>query len=345
MIKVSVCIPQHNRIKYLLKNLDIISEQTYPNIEIAISDDGSTDDTESVIRKIIGKHKYPVVYSRSSENMGYDRNTRKSMEIASGDYCIVLGNDDSFADKNAVQKIVDFLENNGLPDIGFCNFFEEANPSEIIERATITGIAGTGFETALRYYRSFSFIGGVIIKKETFEKYNSAKHDGSVYFQMYLAISVILNKGVLFFIKDALVVKDIRIDNEISNSYRDFIPRKWKEFKPLHGGLPFVINVVVSAFNDFVNNKKYITFRILKDIYLTTFPYWLINYRSNDAFVAAAGLIKGLYPPQVKQFKELTFFRRLNILLIYFTSSVIGILLPVSVFNKLRGHVYRFLKK
>lgn len=44
-MKISICIPQYNRIEYLLKSLRIIEEQTYPNIEISISDDCSSDDT------------------------------------------------------------------------------------------------------------------------------------------------------------------------------------------------------------------------------------------------------------------------------------------------------------
>jgi glycosyltransferase involved in cell wall biosynthesis len=44
-MKISICIPQYNRIKFLISSLQTISEQDYDNIEIVISDDCSSDDT------------------------------------------------------------------------------------------------------------------------------------------------------------------------------------------------------------------------------------------------------------------------------------------------------------
>lgn len=40
-MKISICIPQYNRIAFLLKNLEYIAKQTYSNIEVVISDDCS----------------------------------------------------------------------------------------------------------------------------------------------------------------------------------------------------------------------------------------------------------------------------------------------------------------
>ena len=52
-MKISICIPQYNRINYLLKSLSIIERQLYPDIEIVISDDCSTDDTRSADNGLI----------------------------------------------------------------------------------------------------------------------------------------------------------------------------------------------------------------------------------------------------------------------------------------------------
>ena len=71
-MKVSICIPQHNRINYLLRSLEIIENQTYADIEITISDDCSTDDTVSEIKKLIPIYKYPIIFDSNSRNMGYE---------------------------------------------------------------------------------------------------------------------------------------------------------------------------------------------------------------------------------------------------------------------------------
>ena len=49
-MKISLCIPQYNRIQYLLK-ICLISPANYPDMEVVISDDASTDNTEEEINK------------------------------------------------------------------------------------------------------------------------------------------------------------------------------------------------------------------------------------------------------------------------------------------------------
>src|SRR4249919_2253033 len=103
MMKISICIPQYNRIDYLLKSLRMIEEQTYPDIEIVVSDDCSTDDTEEQIKRFKPQCKYPIVYHRNTVNVGYDANYRKCIELASGDYAIVIGNDDSIIPNSSIE--------------------------------------------------------------------------------------------------------------------------------------------------------------------------------------------------------------------------------------------------
>ncbi len=58
MNSVSVIIPTYNRSRLLLETVDSILSQTYSVAEIIVVDDGSTDDTEEVVRKMPSKVKY-----------------------------------------------------------------------------------------------------------------------------------------------------------------------------------------------------------------------------------------------------------------------------------------------
>jgi glycosyltransferase involved in cell wall biosynthesis len=179
-MKISLCIPQYNRIEYLVKNIETISAQTYPDIEIVISDDCSTDNTEAEIRKLQPQSRFPIVYRRSSTNLGYDRNLRQSLEMASGDYCFVLGNDDTLNGPDAIRFLVEFLRANDCPEIGFCNSAAYTKPSEVTERAARTAVVGSGKAVALKYYRSFSFVAGVIFKRDAFLEVNTDQYDRSI---------------------------------------------------------------------------------------------------------------------------------------------------------------------
>lgn len=342
-MKISFCIPQYNRIQYLLKNLDILSRQTYDNIEVVISDDASTDDTEEQIEKYKLTYRYPLSYYRHSKNVGYDANLRKSMELATGDFCFLLGNDDTIPEKDSIRQLVLFLEANNRPEIGFCNYVEDADHSKIIERAADTRVIGSGEEVALKYYRSFSYVAGLIFRKDVFDKVNTSKADGSVFVQMYFAAKIISSGGRFFTYKAPLVLKDIRIDGSMANSYRDTLMKKWSDFKPIDGGLKQVIWAVTEGFKDAgMKDPSYI---VVKDIYRYSYTYWLLDYRSNKSFVGAVAMMSGLKPSGITQLKSLNWWQNLKIRCYYAFSSLLGLFVPVGLFNRFKVRIHKLIKK
>jgi glycosyltransferase involved in cell wall biosynthesis len=136
-MRVSICIPQYNRIEFLLKSLSIIANQSYDNIEIVISDDASSDHTENAIKDFKLTYKYPILYHRFDSNQGYDSNLRKSLELASGEYCFVLGNDDTLFNDYVIENFVNLLEclcskyNIKIHNIG--KYIEDNNSSCFLE--------------------------------------------------------------------------------------------------------------------------------------------------------------------------------------------------------------------
>lgn len=344
-MRISICIPQYNRIQFLLKNLRILEKLNYNDVEVIVSDDASIDETEAEITKIHSTYRFPLKYKRFPKNVGYDANLRSSLEMATGDYCFILGNDDTLEDPDCLGPLVSFLEENSRPEIGFCNYVEAHSPGKVITRANRTGVVGEGFDVALRYYRSFSFVAGIIIRRDIFNTYNTSKVDGSVYVQMYLAALIIGKGGRLFMYDQPLVTKDIQIDGSMANSYRDTLMRSWKVYKPIDGGLKQVMSAVLLAFTDAGYDLKKITYRVMDNIYKYTYPFWLLDYRSNGSYIGAYGLTQGLKPTQIPSFRNLGWGQRVLIRLRYFGSTCIGMLMPLFVFNSLKRKVYQLIKK
>jgi glycosyltransferase involved in cell wall biosynthesis len=344
-MKISICIPQYNRIQYLLKSLEIIAFQSYDNIEIVISDDCSIDDTESQINRIKLLYKFPIVYHKNSVNKGYDFNYRNCISLGTGDYCFVIGNDDSIYGIKSIQFLVDFLVKNNFPDIGYCNMIEESTGGTLINRALTTKIIGTGVDIALKNYSCFSFVGGLIYKKSTFDKYNTSVYDGSIYAQMYLGVFMINSGAKLFSINEPLVLKDIVLSNEHRNSYKDTIAKRWKDFKIVDGGLPSVIHVLIYAIKDANLYTEKRAFSIFKRIYSITFTHWILDYKQNDALPESVGLIIGLSPSRNKDFKLLSIFSQFKIYLIYCFSAIFSLLMPVYFYKTFKQKIYTLLKK
>jgi glycosyltransferase involved in cell wall biosynthesis len=86
----SIVIPTYNRASFIRKTVDSVLNQTYQNFEIIVVDDGSTDDTEEIIKEINSK-KIRYIKIENSER-GYARN--QGTRIASGSYITFLDSDD-----------------------------------------------------------------------------------------------------------------------------------------------------------------------------------------------------------------------------------------------------------
>lgn len=344
-MKISICIPQYNRIEFLEKSLQGITGQEYMNIEVIVSDDASVDDTPNRIASIQKTYKFPLIYERSEVNLGYDRNLRRSMELATGDYCLILGNDDTLHHPNAITDLVHFLEEQGRPELGFCNYVEDLNRDFVVRRANKSAVLGTGYEVALQNFSNFSFVAGLIYRRDIFSKHNTNRFDGSIFIQMYFACLMIASGSRLFSYAEPVVIKDLQIGDLNRGSYKDKLARSWKHFREVQGGLDSVINVLIMAFYDAGVLNKTITYKIFNRIYSATYPHWLLDYRGNGALPEAVGLSKGLRPWRMNHFEKLSAFHKIWICVVYGISTFVGLLFPVLIYNRIKPVLYRWLRR
>lgn len=94
MIEVSVIIPIYNAGRYLQQCLDSVRNQTLKNIEIICVNDGSTDDSLSILQSVAQIDNRIIVVSQEKSTAGAARN--RGLEMASGKYLSFLDADDFF---------------------------------------------------------------------------------------------------------------------------------------------------------------------------------------------------------------------------------------------------------
>ncbi|MEO5647590.1 MAG: glycosyltransferase [Chitinophagaceae bacterium] len=109
---VSFCVPVYNTAKYVIETLDSINNQTYSNIELILSDDGSTDNSIEVIEAWLKNHSSRfanVVFVKNPKNNGVCKVMNQLLENASGEYISITASDDIIMpDKLRIQ--VDLLQ-------------------------------------------------------------------------------------------------------------------------------------------------------------------------------------------------------------------------------------------
>lgn len=105
---VSIGIPVHNGGPLLPRALDSILGQTYRQLEVIVSDNASTDETESVVRAYAERDPR-VRYLRSPVNLGAPRNFNRAFALATGRYFKWASYDDEL-EPGFIQACVEVLE-------------------------------------------------------------------------------------------------------------------------------------------------------------------------------------------------------------------------------------------
>ncbi|WP_378950651.1 glycosyltransferase [Pelosinus sp. sgz500959] len=111
MPKVSIIIPTYNRREYLEESLESVLAQDYKNLEIIVSDNASTDGTNELLEDFSLDKR--IKYHRNEENKGFYYNHYNSLyNLATGDYALIMGDDDYFIDSSYISKAVQLLLEN-----------------------------------------------------------------------------------------------------------------------------------------------------------------------------------------------------------------------------------------
>lgn len=104
---ISIIIPAYNAEKYIKETIDSALEQTHKNIEIIIVNDGSTDNTENIIKSYTDD-RIKYFKQKNSGLAGIARNT--GIRQANGDYIAFLDADDIWV-KDKLKKQIKILDN------------------------------------------------------------------------------------------------------------------------------------------------------------------------------------------------------------------------------------------
>lgn len=108
--KVTALVPCYNSAAFITRTLDSLAAQSWPNLEILIGEDCSTDATFDIVSAFTaGRSSVRVL--RRSQNLGWLRNANDLMANATGELMFFAFHDD-VVEPTYVEKLVDALRNN-----------------------------------------------------------------------------------------------------------------------------------------------------------------------------------------------------------------------------------------
>ena len=104
---VSVIIPTYNRSVLLPRSIRSVLNQTFQDFELIVVDDGSTDNTEEVVRGFEDKR---IRYIQHEENKGGSAARNTGVKVAQGEYIALLDDDDEWLPEKLERQINKFQE-------------------------------------------------------------------------------------------------------------------------------------------------------------------------------------------------------------------------------------------
>ncbi len=117
MEKVSVIIPTYNRENLIERSVRSVLNQTYENLEVIVVDDGSTDNTEEVVKSI--RDERIIYFKQKNGGAAMARNT--GVTLATADYIAFHDSDDVWREDKLLKQM-QFLKDNPEYGMVYSNF-------------------------------------------------------------------------------------------------------------------------------------------------------------------------------------------------------------------------------
>jgi glycosyltransferase involved in cell wall biosynthesis len=212
-MKVTVLMPVYNEEGRVGEAIESVLKQTFGDFEFLIIDDGSTDNTVSIIEKFAGVDKR-IILIKNKVNIGITKTLNMGLAESKGEYVARMDADD-VCRNNRLEKQVNFLDKNIT--IGMCGSWIKnfGDNSDLIKLPT-----DPEYIKCLMLFRNTMVHSSVMVRKSVLEKYK-LKYNENAYAAQDYDLWVRLSRiGKITNIDEVLV--DYRVhDGQISNKKKD----------------------------------------------------------------------------------------------------------------------------
>ncbi|MNK26318.1 Chondroitin synthase [compost metagenome] len=281
---ISIALCTYNGSKYLHEQLTSILNQTYKNIEVVIVDDGSTDDTISMLKTF--EKSYPQIKLYQNEkNLGFNKNFEKAIALTTGDY-IAISDQDDIWELNKLELLLNHIGENWLI---FSNsvFVDEQN--NLLDKTLLQ----QNFELGKRDFRSLLFYnfvtGHTVLFKRTLTTYIlPIPNEG--YYDWWMGFIALYHQKIAYLNKNltrhrihssSVMNKEEQANSEKQNEARFLEKTKNLEILKDYANLSTEDRQLINGlYKSFTKKSRYNTFLVAQMI--KNYPYFFPDLKKRN---------------------------------------------------------------
>jgi glycosyltransferase involved in cell wall biosynthesis len=224
---VSVIIPLYNTEKYIEETINSILKQTYTQLEIVVVDDGSTDQSSTIVKQL--QEKYPrIVRYIYQENSGVAVARNTGIEHAKGEYIAFLDSDDLWH-TTKIEKQMESIHTNKMDACycGYMHYYEET--SEEVKHLTnfIKGDIATAFLTHQVLAQTSTWV----IKRDILMNHHIRFTPGCSWGEDLEFFFKVMSVTNICYVNDYLTYYRILPDGNLSSKYKQYTLKTTKELE------------------------------------------------------------------------------------------------------------------
>jgi len=220
---VSVCIPTYNNHLGLIKTLDCITNQTYKNLEIIVSDNCSENPNVQSVIKEFAEIDIRIKPYRQSENIGVDANYRFVITKVTGKY-LLFAQDDDWWSPRFIEFLVTGLEANPTAPVAACpsryakGELRELSEPHMLQNISVYNTVGNG---------DMGFVCMGLWRTEAYKKYYIKTPSDTIGGDHMTVAHAIMGSGNPFISKHGCYLKGYT-PGEFQDRFKDIF---WYSFK------------------------------------------------------------------------------------------------------------------
>lgn len=223
-IKVSIIVPVYKVEKYLRRNMDSLVNQTLNEIEIICINDGSPDNSLSILKEYEENEKVKKIIIIDKENEGVWKGRFDGIKLATGEYITFVDSDD-YVTLDYAERLYNEAKRSGS-DISVSGFYRVDIDTGHIYGREMTSHAGEIIELDKNPENVLSIntaLWNKLYKAELLKNIENLENPPKILEDMMFLLLAYLNTNKITFIKDPLYYYMVRTDSVMNQIKRDQI--------------------------------------------------------------------------------------------------------------------------